>query len=96
MHTPAKRQFLCKCNENCRRHTLCLARQFEAVSCQNNAFLQAMFYCAEHPNAFPFFIVGDGVPDVPFDIIYIVRYNKTDNIKTLILKGFAYSDDLQY
>ena len=43
-----------------------------------------------------FFIVGDGVPDVPFDIIYIVRYNKTDNIKTLILKGFAYSDDLQY
>ena len=55
MHTPAKQQFLCKCNENCRRHTLCLARQFEAVSCQNNAFLQAMFYCAEHPNIHPFF-----------------------------------------
>ncbi len=49
MHAPAKWHFLCKCNENCRRHTLCLTRQFEAVSCQNNAPLQAMFSCAEHP-----------------------------------------------
>ena len=49
MHAPAKWQFLCKCNENCRRHTLCLARQFEAVSCQNNAFLQAMFSYVKHP-----------------------------------------------
>ena len=83
MHAPAKRQFLCKCNENCRRHTLCLVRQFEAVSCQNNAFLQAMFSYAEHPKQG--FVLGNkkGRRQASLIILYTLYYFK--NILSTLL-----------